>query len=74
MKTNSNWWTNSPVLFNTDSDRHFYISNKGKLEYDKRVVDDAGIRPVITLKYGVDFIKGDGSQDNPYEVSINEKK
>ena len=69
-----------------NNDSYFYISSLGDNKYyyifdeggvsskDKDDHQNYGIRPVITLKSGVEIISGDGTIDNPYIVEKEKKE
>ena len=68
------WWTATPV--------YWYYSFAGVFNlygsYDPGSLDSGvvsnsdAVRPVVSLKSCVTYLKGDGKPDNPYEVSIDE--
>lgn len=55
-------------LGNSNSDNEiWYVDNEGKITTNKGT-DIIGIRPVITIKSNIDYISGDGTKDNPYQI------
>lgn len=53
----------------------YYVNNKGSNSYitykgDKNVKNSKGIRPIVTLKNKIIVIGGDGTKENPYEISM----
>ena len=70
------WWLISPVRFDWDR----YGETIGKVfNGDRARVENVSIRgsfhivrPVISLKSCVEYSKGNGLSDSPYEVSIDE--
>ena len=67
LKTNTPYWTNSPLgLYGTYA-RIFIVSADGSFGNSDTVSDNWGIRPVINLKADVN-ITGSGTTSDPYKV------
>ena len=45
----------------------WYVDNEGKVTTSKGK-DIIGVKPVITIKANIDYISGDGKEDNPYKI------
>ncbi|MBQ2872987.1 MAG: hypothetical protein IJE89_03200 [Bacilli bacterium] len=55
-------------LNNTNNENEvWYITDDGKLSTSKGT-DIIGVKPVITIKSNIDYIKGDGTKDDPYTI------
>lgn len=55
-------------LSNTTSEKQiWYITDDGKASYGSGF-DILGIRPVITIKANVDYVKGNGTINEPYKI------
>jgi len=63
------YWTLAPQSSSENSYRIWVIGNTKKLEYDN-VSDVYKIFPSLYLKSSVKIISGDGTQNNPYKLSI----
>ena len=66
------WWTLTPMYFNQGAN-HFmlYGSKYPGRSMGTRVTTERLVRPVISLKYCVQYSSGDGSSSNPYTVSAS---
>ncbi len=62
------WWSLSPYSFNGTNAAVFDLFSTGSL-YNYYVFNTLGVRPAISLKYGVMIQSGgDGSKENPYVI------
>ena len=64
------YWTMTPGgLYGTDNihSNNWKVQDNGSVNQFHGVSYSYGLRPVISLKYGLDF-KGDGSINNPFEI------
>ena len=62
------WWSLSPYSFNGTNAAVFNLFSTGSL-YNYYVFNELGVRPAISLKYGVMIQSGgDGSKENPYVI------
>ena len=68
LKTNQTYWLNSPDHFNGSISHHFVAEN-GAINYGNS--NSHGVRPVISLKPGAEYLSGDGSMADPYVVNTN---
>ncbi len=68
------WWTASPS-FMVSSDWWVFVLeclfSLGRLSRDT-ISDFGDVRPVVSLKSCVTYLKGNGTSDSPYEFSIDE--
>ena len=63
-------WSLSPRLYSDYSTFVFDVNTAGYVGNDSAI--DAGtVRPVVYLKSGVTITKGDGTQSNPFVLSMN---
>ena len=71
MYTGDNFWSMTPGYFGYHGDaRMLRVNNAGRLSFTY-VTNPQGIRPVVSLKLGVEFEKGNGTPTNPYIVKYN---
>ena len=65
-KTGQGYWLGSPYSSNYDAFVSFvdYLSRIHNVNVDST----AGVRPVVSLISGTEYVSGDGSTDNPYIV------
>jgi hypothetical protein len=73
--TGSNWWwTMSPCYWHSIGDAYmFYVqgtNSPGRLNTNNPPNSPA-VRPVLSLKSCTSWVSGDGSVNNPYEVTID---
>ena len=70
MFNNDFWWTLS-MRSSTDNIA-FYVSNSGRFDYSGNTAKNTSIavRPVVTLSSNVKITSGNGSQSNPYTLSL----
>ena len=63
------WWTMSPAIGVEDSFHMFLINNVGKISDENvKKINNAGVRPSISLAPGVEISSGTGTANNPYIV------
>ena len=76
LYTNQSYWLSSPYGFLTNNSiysSNYILTSNGYLSNS----DDNssyGIRPVISLKSGIGYLKGDGSSKYPYVINVDNKK
>ena len=69
--TGTDYWLMTAAYYNKDSiAKNFYITNSGGYR-SSSVISSYGVRPVITLKPGIEYTDGDGSMANPYVVDTS---
>ena len=71
LRTGSWYWTMSPNKFYYTYATSMDVRPEG-YTYGGNFVDDAvGVRPVLSLDYGVDFASGDGTYEHPFVVDVS---
>lgn len=72
-RTGSSYWTMSPRSFESNdyyfNSNAWYVFKTGDID-SSYLTSSYGIRPVIALRPGVEYTRGDGSYRNPYKVDI----
>ena len=68
-KTGQDYWLASPYVFDYEYAHEFHVYTTGGL-YVNLVNHAYGARPVISLKPGIEYSDGDGSQDHPYIIDM----
>ena len=71
LYTNQHQWLMTPAYFSSETGAQiFVVQTNGKLKSDDadRGMYPVGLRPVISLRLGIDFTGGDGTASNPYRV------
>ena len=69
LYSSSGYWTMTPSYFgDTSTGSHNYVLNLGVLESLSKVSAEYGVRPVVSLKQGIEYSSGDGSPSNPYII------
>ncbi len=69
LYTGQKWWTMSPSYYDASGSYEWSIDPSGNLYYQHRVNDTTiGLRPSVSLKYGIFFTGGDGTSSSPYVV------
>ena len=64
--TGQSYWLGSPNLF-TDFYAHgFVVSTSGSLVSNVR--NARGVRPVVSLKSGIEYVDGEGSLEDPFVI------
>ena len=72
INLSSNSITNNFALMNTyDSKNIIYINSDGVLN-KTYYTDRTGTRPVIYLRNNLNITSGDGTENDPYEIEVNE--
>ena len=71
LDTGYSFWTMTPAVYFQDStqSRNWILYAKKYIE-GPTVTDLYGVRPVINLRSDIKITSGDGSANNPYEVSL----
>ena len=64
----SYWWTLSPSAIG--SDFSFYVYSYGYVNANGVGSNGIAVRPVVYLSSEVKITGGDGSQSNPYQISL----
>lgn len=67
------WWTANASL----DGQVWYVFREGGIHSKLNTYDAYyayGLRPVITLKPGVNFVSGDGTKQNPYRITQEQKQ
>ena len=69
MLSNEGWWTLSPYHDHT----YFVFLVTSGITFNRLNANryDVGVRPVLYLNPNIQFIGGDGTQNNPYRVNID---
>lgn len=62
------WWTLSPLSYNAYAFSIWRIRNNGSMNGESNVTQ--GVRPVVTLSPEVEITGGDGSENNPFQLSL----
>ncbi len=71
LNTGGDYWTMIPTLFAASSANMLVVDSSGRLN-GSLVSSTNGLRGVISLKFGTQFISGgDGTPTNPYVVKMN---
>ena len=70
-KTGQNYWLASPSHFNLSFASERSVDTAGVLD-DNGVVNAFGVRPVVSVRPGTEYIDGDGSKNNPYVVDTSD--
>ncbi len=65
--TGQNYWTISPYSFVSSNARGRCVLSTGGLD-GYSISGSIGVRPVLSLKPGTEYVSGDGSMANPYVV------
>ena len=68
LHTRHSYWTISPY---TDSAHRVFSVRGGGAINNSGAYNAIGIRPAIYLKSDVEIVRGTGSEENPYELSLN---
>ena len=71
FSTGSSYYLMSPSSFGETEARIFHIYSYNDSRTDSNVNVSLGVRPVVSLKPGTEFVSGDGSKDNPYIVDMD---
>ena len=68
MNNNTDWWTITP--YNRNSNSVLSINSGGGIGYYDYASYANNVRPVVTLSSEIKFVSGDGSQENPFNISL----
>ena len=71
LDTGYSFWTMTPAVYSQESTQscNWFLYAKKYIE-GPTVTDLYGVRPVINLRSDIKITSGDGSANNPYEVSL----
>ena len=69
-KTKQTYWLSSPYSYK-DTSEQYQIREDGKITYSD-LIQNSGIRPVISLKEKIEFTEGNGSMELPYVIEEKE--
>lgn len=82
VSNTSLYWLGTPVSFSGNSISVYGVSEGSIIGHSWNSRDNAieglgytngmGIRPVISLKPGIEFYKGDGTSNNPYMIALED--
>ena len=74
VRNGSNYWTMTPVGLGSYLLTNYYVDstweNNRYLTGDE-VRREIGVRPVISLRPGIEYTDGDGSMEHPYVIDTN---
>ncbi len=68
MKTGQRYWMISPGYYSYDGKAYNHSFNTSGNNDNIMVSNSAGVRPVVSLKPGTEYVSGTGSKDDPYIV------
>ena len=71
LASNSSSWTMTPTVYSL-ANYNIYVVYHSTTAYNAVPVGSRGIRPVINLKADSVYLRGDGTEQNPYEIEIEE--
>ena len=63
-----NFWTLSPSSFSGESTYIYVVGNSGNI-YEDKIIGSNRFRPSINLKKNIRISSGNGTKENPYEIS-----
>ena len=72
LDSGETWWTMSPISYHggaagaLDAIKHGIVATKFAASSDSLL----GIRPVVSLKQGIEVKSGDGTVSSPYELEL----
>ena len=70
LYTGTPYWTMSPSYFAQDGGHNYFFDGLGIISALRTVNSTVvGVRPSITLKYGLEIVDGSGSADDPYIIN-----
>lgn len=70
LYTGTPYWTISPSYFAQDGSHNYFFDGLGIISGLRTVNSDViGVRPSITLKYGLELVDGNGSANDPYIIN-----
>ena len=67
LNTGSEYWLASPIHFNSTSASGRSVYTTGGMN-SKSVSGEGGVRPVVSLKPGTEYVSGDGSFTKPFVI------
>lgn len=69
LHSGSAYWTMTPSYYgDSTTGAHNYVFSAGILESISKVSAEYGVRPVVSLKAGIEYSSGDGTALNPYVI------
>ena len=68
LNTGQTYWLITPTGKSANYTHNGYISNDGSSTGGYASSSSNGVRPVISLKPGTEYVSGTGSMANPYVV------
>ena len=68
MKTGQDYWLMSPDYFEESPSMRYVGRSYGSVAGASSVSNAYGLRPVISLKPGIEYTDGDGSMEHPYLI------
>jgi len=68
LRTNGWYWTMSPMIFSGNDARVGSIGAYGN--FGSGLTSNSGVRPVISLNYDVEVLRGNGSATTPFIINI----
>ena len=69
-KTGQQYWTMTPYMYDSISGTVVFVVHKnGGATTDGSVSNTYGVRPVISLVPGIEYVDGDGSMEHPYLIN-----
>ena len=72
LRTGAWYWTMSPHRFDDSYAYSRRVYSSGVAYGDLSVYSSSGgVRPVLSLDYGVDFASGDGTYEHPFVVDVS---
>ena len=72
-KTGQNYWTLSPASNWQWAHTNIYtVDTTGLVSSRGNTYTEYGLRPVVSLKPGIEYVSGDGSKNNPYVIDSSE--
>ena len=70
LYTGSPYWTMTPSYFTQDGAHNYFFDGVGLVSALRTVNDSSvGVRPVISLKNGIEVVDGTGTVDDPYIIN-----
>ena len=72
LDSGETWWTMSPISYHggaagaLDAIKHGIVATEFAASSDSLL----GIRPVVSLKQGIEVKSGDGTVSSPYELEL----
>jgi len=69
LNNNTYWWTSNI----SEDGKPWYVFNTGGINDEVSSTDtyySYGVRPVIKIRRTLDYLKGEGTKENPYQINI----